>query len=421
MHTAYKSKRFAIIVLGAGFSVPAGLPTADELWREVRRRALSLDWYKERFQNDIQSFIEFKGAVDGVKLLPSDINFEEFLGFLDMEFHLGLRGSDTWSRHGNETQCIVKALIAQVIVERTPPSEALPELYLRFVRTLKPGDHVLTFNYDLVLERSLERAGIPYRLFRDRYKVVHEGGGAFVDDSKEEVVVLKLHGSVDWFDRSSFLESCRQWRAQGLAELPNDPIFNSNLGFTTRPLVDGPRFKSDPLREVHRLAEVERRYNDFPFLSVTPLLINPSTEKALFARQFEDFWYGLGDAGVLHFRFVIVGFSLPQHDRYARQVVFSMVRNYQTQYWGKKVIEKKKEPLLLIDRRMDAAAIQQFMDTYAFVDPKRASFYLKGFDQVSVKLLDSTVAQIRTKRASTAHRTARRTKRAKSLSKCRKQ
>jgi len=118
---------FAIYILGAGFSKPAGLPLATELWREVYRRAAPLTGSMAQFREDLEDFIE-----------------------LDIEYHLTLRGSYTWSEDGNEAQVVAKTLIGQVIAERMPSKKAIPQLYLNFVRKLQPGDKILTFNYDVL-------------------------------------------------------------------------------------------------------------------------------------------------------------------------------------------------------------------------------------------------------------------------------
>jgi hypothetical protein len=54
--------------------------------------------------------------------------------------------------------------------------------------------------------RCLGHIGKPYRLFPQRFKSV----GLMmnhVDSSKEEVIILKMHGSIDWFDRSEYEKS----------------------------------------------------------------------------------------------------------------------------------------------------------------------------------------------------------------------
>ena len=64
-------------------------------------------------------------------------------------------------------------------------------------------DVIVTFNYDVVLERTLEYVGKPYRLYPERFKSI---GPTFnvVDSDVEEVTVLKLHGSLDWFSNRWF-------------------------------------------------------------------------------------------------------------------------------------------------------------------------------------------------------------------------
>lgn len=93
---------------------------ANELWPEVCRRALRLTGRAEKFREDLDDYIELRQRTDGRQLSRDEVDFEEFLGFLDIEHHLGLRGSDTWSSDGNESQVIVKPLIAQVLTERMP-------------------------------------------------------------------------------------------------------------------------------------------------------------------------------------------------------------------------------------------------------------------------------------------------------------
>src|SRR5262249_40253418 len=167
------SRRHALYILGAGFSAAAGLPLADELWREVCRRAMPLTGRLGQFREDLDYYIEFKECCDGVKLSREDVNFEEFLGFLDVEHHLLLRGKDTWSDDGNESQLIVKTLIGQILTERTPQGNAIPQLYLDFADKLQPGDRVITFNYDILLERACEAVFKPYRLALMRYADVN--------------------------------------------------------------------------------------------------------------------------------------------------------------------------------------------------------------------------------------------------------
>ena len=371
---------FAIYILGAGFSKPAGLPLATELWREVYRRAAPLTGSMAQFREDLEDFIEFKAECDGVQLSPDQVNYEEFLGYLDIEYHLTLRGSYTWSEDGNEAQVVAKTLIGQVIAERMPSKKAIPQLYLNFVRKLQPGDTILTFNYDVLLEHALEVAGVPFRLFRGRVGTLLGWG------SPDEVEVYKLHGSIDWFDRRSYTQREAEWKAHGLAERPDDPIFNSPRELKITPLIDDASYPDDPLREIYRLIDFQRFYSDPPWFLAVPKIINPSTAKIIFAGQFSDFFYGLGRFfGASHYKFNIIGFSMSEHDEYARQVIYRIVKNYLTINVNDP--PRPKDPIRLVDYRPDDSDRSQLLKRYAFLDPAKSEFLLDGFDEATVERL----------------------------------
>jgi hypothetical protein len=75
----------------------------------------------------------------------------------------------------------------QFDVIRSAPSP----LYDRLARVLRPGDAVITFNYDLGVERALRATGLWN---------VKSGYGFSIEDGEtpSPVEVLKLHGSTNW-------------------------------------------------------------------------------------------------------------------------------------------------------------------------------------------------------------------------------
>ncbi len=237
-------RRFRIFVLGAGFSRLAGFPLGPELWREVLPRLDADLGPNNHVRRDLEYFRVFKRDCTGVEIDSADVDFEEFIGFLDVEHYLGLRGSDTWSIEGNESQILLKWYLGKVLWERQATMESVPSPYLRFAEALRPGDIVLTFNYDSLLEVSLDLVERPYRLFPERFSeiglTVHG-----VDSTREEVVILKLHGSVDWFDRSPYEERLEvangTARNTGVEYVPRDPVFGPDSTLQPVPLVDGPR------------------------------------------------------------------------------------------------------------------------------------------------------------------------------------
>src|SRR5687768_14117351 len=141
---------FRLIVLGAGFSKPAGLPLAADLFREVRNRVKQLQGADNRLERDLEYYLDYLRNTEGFNGSTADIDIERFLSFLDVEHYLGLKGSDTFSSDGNETQLIVRHSIGYILLDRTPKN--IPELYKHFASKLTASDYILTFNYDTILE-----------------------------------------------------------------------------------------------------------------------------------------------------------------------------------------------------------------------------------------------------------------------------
>lgn len=376
---------FRIFVLGAGFSKPAGLPLASELYREVKRSIEARHGKETKFQRDLQCYIDYRKSCDGIQIDESDIDLEALMSFLDIEHFLGLRGSDTWSEEGNESQLMIRKAIGEVIQLRTPPSDQLPDAYYRFAESLSLHDIVITFNYDLILERALEHIGKPYRLFPHRYKSIGHYSNE-VDDDKEEVVVLKLHGSVDWFSDSQFLSSKESQKSQGVAKLNIHSVFDDPARYGAEPIVQGLRSESDPLLHIHRIHDADKYYQRDAGIDA-PFLLSPSYVKFVYAMPLLDFWHGLGQAGGYNLGVSVVGFSLPQHDDYIRQILYNIISNYQESWWDEKLPGVLKDDVKFVDFRGEDAGRKEYLERYRFADPGKSKYWLDGFSAESVQFL----------------------------------
>jgi hypothetical protein len=155
----------------------------------------------------------------------------------------------------------------------------------------------------------------------------------------------------------------------------------------TVPLVDGPREKNDPLAQIHRIRDVERYYRSPALFQATPVLILPSTNKVFSAQQFRDFWWGMSSVGSRNFRMAVIGYSLPQHDAYAHQVLYDAIQNYQRVEWSSVFSGKKKAKLRLIDFRLSKKAVADYKKRFAFVNWDRATVHLDGFGAKALRLL----------------------------------
>lgn len=376
---------FRIFVLGAGFSRSAGLPLGAELFTEVRKCIEFRHGRDTKFKRDVGNYLEYRKACTGVELLEPEIDLEEFMSFLDIEHFLELRGSDTWSQEGNESQLMIRKAIGKVIHSRTPPADRLPDAYYRFAERLSPHDMVITFNYDIILERALEHVGKPYRLFPHRYKSIGRHLNV-VDSDIEELTVLKLHGSIDWFDDRQFLELKASLPEHGSTEIRLHSVFDKPERYGAAPIVQGPRSPDDPLLHIHRIRNVDGYYlRDNGFNA--PFILSPSHVKFVYAEPLLSFWSGMGRSGGYNLGISVIGFSLPKHDEYIRIGLYQMISNYQQSWWNEKMLDVMKDNVRLVDYQSSEAAIAEYKARYSFVDPVRAAYMFDGFNDEAIRFL----------------------------------
>jgi SIR2-like domain len=381
-----------LFFLGAGFSSLAGLPLASELLTLTLREL-------EQFQPEthvhwaLDEYLDYVEAVTGKpRLMADQVDIEDFITYLDHEHFFGMRGSDTFSSAGNQAQLLLRWGIGRVLHRATPGT--LPDLYMRFAEKLRPQDIVATFNYDLVLEQALASIGKPYRRFPARYEEVR-GTTAYgsPEIDRTEVVIVKLHGSLDWVDRSRFEERLRYMHEamgdEGTAFVRRrDPIFGDQPIVTAGPLVDGPRFADDPLSNVAIIDDVATYYSTYSmWYEHPPLLLAPSDAKQLYGSPFRGLWEGLPLGASLWGAFSIVGCSLPPADPYARQVLYRVGRDYG---YGREHPEERFGPMnriKVVNRAADDAQAARIRETYRFLPAEHTDFLLDGLDTNAVEEL----------------------------------
>ncbi len=87
---------------------------------------------------------------------------------------------------------------------------------------------------------------------------------------------------------------------------------------------------------------------------------------------------------------VIIGYSLPRHDRYAHQVIYEIVDNYQKVSLEEVSIGVlERDPLLIVDLRCSDREGTDLKSTYSFVDWSKAQLHADGFDQGVLDWLSS--------------------------------
>jgi hypothetical protein len=195
------SKR--LFILGAGFSKASKMPLATELLDLLTQEAAKTyasDDDQTKWLNDLHALLQWLKKTDG-----TSVNIEEFFDYAAHEAEMRRMeqhrcpvgrcwGAGTpWNQARTITSVLntFEELLVRVIFEKDLAADLEP--VVRMVKYLKPGDGVVTFNYDTLVERSLTQC---------RLEWTH---GLQDGVSSNKIVVLKMHGSIDWicFSRNS--------------------------------------------------------------------------------------------------------------------------------------------------------------------------------------------------------------------------
>ena len=376
-------KTLRVIFFGAGFSSPAGLPLGTDLFDAVRKSLADEHGRDNHVERDLARYVEYLDSCEGGSHDPRRIDYEQLLTFLDVEHYLRLKGKGTWSDEGNESQLMLRQSIARVLLHRMPGKS--PALYQAFARRLDTADMVFTFNYDTLLEQALDETGIPYRLFPDRFTEIH-WSWATTDNSLSEVVVLKLHGSIDWFDRGVYERRQAEAKVCPTPYEVKHPLFGEDPISEAIPLTDGPRPNGDPLANIYRVKNPSLLLNR-GFWECCPLILAPSHTKLFYAQPLKEFWWGLQRMGGLNLGLSVVGYSLPPYDAYARQALYHIFSNYAGYEPDLEYEGRKKRPIRILDFRPPADSGTEIRARYRFADWRRTELRLDGFSADSLEWL----------------------------------
>lgn len=140
-------------IFGAGASAHAGYPLASELWRAME------GWAQATFPEDH----DFRNAVDTMNAeFDLSKSFELVLTDLDDRIEPLLKERPTTAEGIREKVMLVylRLAVKTMIPAYFNSLRSQPaELYRVFANgMLAPGDAVITFNYDLALDREMKRA-----------------------------------------------------------------------------------------------------------------------------------------------------------------------------------------------------------------------------------------------------------------------
>jgi hypothetical protein len=276
-----------VFILGAGVSAACGIAVAKDILRESIKGLLHTELAEAGLIHKLLKFL-YPGFDADLKNYP---NIEDFLNLVEMGelFNKEFIGSTLWSPAKlrgvkEKTLEIVTRYLWNGIQEKT----SLVHLYNLSKRLLKRRNVIITFNWDLTVERAWnDKAGETLQI---QY--------SFPGDRKgNNLYLLKPHGSIDWF------------RKKDLEGLPAAKKVES-LGHST--LCYYPYFKLGKNPDL---------------IKVLPVIVPPIWGKDFSSRFLRDTWASVyravSQAEDLH----ILGYSLPKEDQFARFVLRRALRN----------------------------------------------------------------------------------------------
>jgi hypothetical protein len=276
-----------VVVLGAGASRHAGYPLAAEMGNCLAAWINTLSC-EHQYRLCLAQITKLYGGLG---------NFETILADL-VTATPGSRAAGLGVRRPYLLSDLKEALRDHFDSIRSTPAP----LYDGLARVLRPGDSVITFNYDLGVERALRTAGLWD--IKTGYGFLIENG-----DQPSPVEVLKLHGSTNW--RALLFGGRTGFFAGGGNSLGNRPVlfFRPDLEYL------GYRDFVDP-----RCAGLDTAAS-------LPAMIMPALPKTFyFTTTYGDEWKGFWDhlwnrAGRAISNadeVIVIGYSLPLADERAR-------------------------------------------------------------------------------------------------------
>lgn len=376
--------KFRIFIIGAGFSVHAGLPLGAQLFEFVREKTTLRYGIENRLEGDLEWYLKYRLRCDGLPI-EHPVDSEKFMSYLDLEHYLGLRGSDTWSEEGNESQLLIRNGIMEVIHSHTPTTPTAE--CISFCQKLSPSDVILTFNYDTLIEDTLDYLGKSYRLFPNRLKKVGLTSSEIDSEAEDgEIVISKLHGSIDWYDKLPYIKDRELASRHKYPWESRHPLFKEGSTVTHSQLIDGPFEEDDPLQYVYRVDDLSQIVGT-QLWDCSPLILSPSGSKILYANPLKSLWSGLQKAGGLNFGLGVVGYSLPPYDEYAKQALYHLMRNYTEYGFDLEMMGLTKGPARILDYSSLGSSDWQIRKNYSFMNWERCEINTTGLNLESIDWL----------------------------------
>lgn len=276
-----------MFIIGAGVSASCGIAVAKDILRESIVR---LDQRDSAKAGTVHKLLKYLYPSFQEQLLNYP-NIEDFLNLNEMARRFNseeFMKSNLWS--GPKIEAVQRTTLKAVtdyIWDLMQQKHAL-QIIKDFVRDhVRRGDTIITFNWDLTIERAIwdDIQGLSFWY-------------SYPDTPDEDgVVLLKPHGSIDWFNKNDLPKATR---VKGKVQSLDDSV----CVFT--------RFDFSDLPEM---------------ANYTPVIVPPLAAKEFSQAVLKRTWRGVYKAVSQATSLNILGYSLPREDQFARLVLGRALRS----------------------------------------------------------------------------------------------
>jgi len=318
-----------VYILGAGFAAEAGLPLIRDFMNQMRDAAAWLEEQdgRERERQAIDRVLKFRLSAAGAAYrVPLNVeNVEELFSLasasggkqLTEDMTLAIAATLDYARNTApllaEHQYFGLRMFNVADWKKPPNWRPLPEFVTRqgqgdvygcppyeFYLGVMCGyfnkggrdrrDTIITFNYDTVVEDSLDGLGVPFSYGAGNFigRTTREGLRR-AQPARDSTLVLKLHGSVNWCAPDLALTK--------LSDMELDVVSN-----------------------LDRMAAAYESYSSLRERGHTPILVAPTWQKAL-SGPLSVVWDEAVAALQTATRVIILGYSIPTTDQHFRYLL----------------------------------------------------------------------------------------------------
>ena len=166
-------------------------------------------------------------------------------------------------------------------------------------------------------------------------------------------------------------------------------VVERELRMSLNKIIDGPYSQDSRLQNIYKIVNLNQYYTEATLVQEVPLIVSPSYVKISYLNPLEELWGSFHGSGMYNSGISIIGFSIPEHDEYIKQPLYSMINNFllsdTKEMFSKQGIEKL--PLKFVDYRKEGKDQKEYQKIFKFIDWEKTIPFYGGFNNEAIDYL----------------------------------